>query len=649
MPLGAGKPWGLPRIIAALLAIAGVALTIAAFLLIVQVLARAFSVSPATIIWLIAIVALLALLAWLVFRYHRLPLWLAGMSGAKSIPAIPLHLSELPSTILNLLRKNAQSEAARNSLSTVWTIGKYTETAYTFMGMDHTVDTKHPVTQLTLDEPEQYAMAWPTFGGIYENASRDWLPQFAASLTDPAEATRQFWPTIARFGLPFALIILQRVGPDDDGLKEKYGAGLTPQMEALRQAGNLYVIDMTFFTPFPAAPPDTVHAAPRFTPGTLTFLQRDPNTRAITPFAVRVSDAKGNAVTYAEGDPAWLYALAAARTSITVWGIWIGHVFQLHIVTAAMQMTMFQQLPPQHPVRQVFGRQSEYLIGFDQFLLLDWTISPPTSVASSRHFLEMMDAYAKTRTFFDDDPDMTFKRLGLRMEDFTSKSELADPWNEYPALRYLLILFRDTGKYVDAVVDAFYENDGNVVNDAALQRWIAKSASPGGGNISGLPVPLNTRADLKRVLTSLIYRVTAHGTSRLNQSINPAMTFLGNYPPCLQETTLPARDAKFVFSGASTPGTLNLSSFLPYTGTIGAQIAFGYTFIYTTPYKPFIPLAGIDAELPFTGPPDVVDKCNKALIRYRTEVKDFMTLFAEESHVLGPPAQLTQWELNIET
>src|ERR1051325_3364030 len=160
MPLGAGKPWGLPRIIAALLAIAGVALTIAAFLLIVQVLARAFSVSPATIIWLIAIVALLALLAWLVFRYHRLPLWLAGMSGAKSIPAIPLHLSELPSTILNLLRKNAQSEAARNSLSTVWTIGKYTETAYTFMGMDQTVDTSHPATQLPLDTPEQYSMAW---------------------------------------------------------------------------------------------------------------------------------------------------------------------------------------------------------------------------------------------------------------------------------------------------------------------------------------------------------------------------------------------------------------------------------------------------------------------------------------------------------
>lgn len=649
MLVRAGKPLGLPRIITALLALAGAALIIAVVALLVRIVARAFSVSPATVVWLIVILAALAFLAWLVFRYHRLPLWLIGVSEATSIPAIPLHLSELPGTILNLLRKSAQSEAARNSLSTVWTIGPHTETAYTFMGMDHTVDTSHPATQLALDKPEQYAMAWPTFGGTYENASRDWLPQFAAALRDPAEATRQFWPTIARFGLPFALIILQRVGSDDHRIKEKHGADWTPRMESLKQAGNLYVIDMTFFTPFPVAPADAIHAAPRFTPGTLTFLARDPNTRAIAPFAVWVSDSNGNTVKYAEGDPAWLYALQAAKTSITVWGIWIGHVFQLHIVTAAMQMTMFQQLPASHPVRQVFGRQSEYLIGFDQFLLLDWSVSPPTSVASSKHFLQMMDAYAKTRSFFDDDPDKTFQRLGLRMEDFTTKSDLSDSWNEYPALRYLLILFKDTGKYVDAVVDAFYESDAKVADDAALQSWITESALPSGGNIRGLP-EMKTRDALKRVLTSLIYRVTAHGTSRIDQSINPAMTFVGNYPPCLQATTLPARDTPIVFNAPdSSSGAVSLSKFLPYTGTIGLQMAFGYTFIYTTPYKPFIPLGGVGADLPFTGSADVVDKCNRALIRYRTDLQDFMTLYAAASGVPGPPAQLTQWELNIET
>jgi len=37
---------------------------------------------------------------------------------------------------------------------------------------------------------------------------------------------------------------------------------------------------------------------------------------------------------------AWLYALQAAKTSVTVYGIWLGHVYHWHLVTAAMQMTM---------------------------------------------------------------------------------------------------------------------------------------------------------------------------------------------------------------------------------------------------------------------------------------------------------------------
>jgi len=642
MPVGAGKPLGLPRIITALLAIAAAALIIAAILLIVQILARALSVSPATIIWLVVILVALAFLSWLVFRYHRLPLSLIGVT-APNLPAIPIHLSELPATILNLLKRRGQSEQARNGLSTVWTIGDYSETAYTYMGMDGSTDADDPRARLALVKPEQFAMSWTTFGGIYETASRNWLDKFAVTLTDPVEATQAFWPTIARFGLPYGLIILQRVAADDPRYKEQLGADWTTEMESVWQAGNLYVIDMTFFARFPV---NLDHAAPRFTPGTLTFLARDPNTRTIAPFVVRVSDASGKTVQYVEGDAAWLYALAAARTSVTVWGIWIGHVFHFHLVTAAAQMTMFQLLPPTHPVRQVFGRQSEYLIAFDQFLLLDWSVSPPTSVASSRHFLEMMDVYAKTRTFFDDDPDMTIERLGLRKEDFTTGSVA---WSEYPTVRYLLMLFEATGNYVSTVVEAFYDNDASVANDAALQSWIKRSGARGGGNLRGLPSPLRTRAELKRVLTSLIYRVTAHGTSRINQSINPGHTFAANFPPCLQDTTLPAPDTKFVFSGASTPGTLSLSNFLPYTGTIGAQMAFGFTFVYTPPYKPFIPLGGIEADLPFVGSPGVVDGCNHALIRYRTDLVNFMKVFAADFDVPCPPAQVTQWELNIET
>jgi hypothetical protein len=72
-------------------------------------------------------------------------------------------------------------------------------------------------------------------------------------------------------------------------------------------------------------------------------------------------------------------------------------------------------------------------------------------------------------------------------------------------------------------------------------------------------------------------------------------------------------------------------------------------FIYTPPYTPFIPLAGIEADLPFAGSQDVRDRSNQALIQYRLDLKHFLTVFAAEAKVPGPPAQLTQWELSIET
>jgi hypothetical protein len=455
MPRPAGHPVGLPRVITGVTGLAGIGLIIAAIVIVWKFVTPGGAISPARIVWLLVILAAIAVLAWLVFRYHRLPLWLLGVSGATSIPAVPLHLSELPATILKLGLRRSQMGQAANALTTVWTIGKYTGTAYTFMGMG-TPDSTY--TSLALEKPEQYAMAWTTLGGIYETASRDWLPQFAATLTDPAEATRQFWPTIARYGLPFNLIFLQRVGADDHGHKQKLGAAWSPRMEEVQKAENLYVIDMTLFAQFPA---NVVSGKPRFTPGTMTYLQRDPVARTIAPFAVSVSDSNNNTVYYAEGDPAWLYALQAAKVSITVWGIWIGHVYQMHIVTAAMQMTMFQILPADHPVRQVFGRQSESLIAFDQFLLLDWTIAPPTSVTSNSQFITLLDAFAKGRDFCEDDPDETIKRLRLCEKDFTTGTDPSDAWNEFPALRYLLMLFKATGRYVGTVVDAFYPGSRN--------------------------------------------------------------------------------------------------------------------------------------------------------------------------------------------
>src|SRR5262249_28274604 len=161
--------------------------------------------------------------------------------------------------------------------------------------------------------------------------------------------TAQFWPNIARFGLAFNLIILETVSETrGTRLKAELGGAWTDAMHALHAAGALYIIDMTFFDRFAAS---TVDSFTRFTPATLTFLKREAG--AIVPFAIRVSGQNGSGMQHlVRSDPNWLYALQAAKTSITVWGIWLGHVYHWHIVTAAMQMTMFQTFGRRHIVRQ---------------------------------------------------------------------------------------------------------------------------------------------------------------------------------------------------------------------------------------------------------------------------------------------------------
>jgi Lipoxygenase len=632
---------GPPTLIAALI-VAGLVLTIAVVVgvfaaivwlgvklvaCIAAFLGSVLAGSVVSILLLVLILAALALLYWFIFVVHRLPLFLVGLGNLTSLPAVPFRVAELPGTALMLGLRRKQTEQAMNGLSVPFTIGGRTAEAYVFM---FGTASDKSYTRLSLDTAEQFSMAWTTFAGVQQDAA-PLLPNLAKTLRDKEAATKQFWPMIARHGLSYNLIILENVtAARGDALKAELGAAWSDEMQALQAAGNLYVIDMTFFAKVPVS---TVDGLPRFTPATLTFLRREDGD--VVPFAIRVAGSNGAGTQhFVPSDPAWLYALQAAKTSITVWGIWIGHVYHWHIVTAAMVMTMFQTLGTSHIIRQLFGRQSDYLIGFDQFLLLDWSIAPPTSLGTSAQFLQMLDAFAAGRPFFADDPKATLERLGLRKEDFTKHAD----WDEYPVVRYLLEIWDASERYVGAVIDANYATDEQVKRDTALQAWIAASGDPEQGNVAGL-LPMETKAALKAVMTSLIFRITAHGASRLNQAANPYLTYVANFPPCLQKTDIPRPD--------TVMDEKQLLAYLPNTGTIGSLADFLFTFTYSTPYVPFIPLDGIDADLSFTGAS--AHACNDALIRFRRDIEQFMGLWGKDAGMEGPPAQIHRWPLNIET
>ena len=486
---------------------------------------------------------------------------------------------------------------------------------------------------LSLEQPEQFSISWTNFPAVYESGRRS-LPRWAASLTDADSATKQFWPMIAEHGFGYNLIIPERVtDARAAAVRSEFGSAWTRKAQKALKAGDLYVIDMSRFE---ALQPQTVNGSTRFTPATVTLLIRNPRTQSLTPIAILVSGYQGaGRQAYARqtaSEGAWLYALQAAKASVTVYGVWIGHVYHWHLVTAAMQMTMFNTLPTDHPIYLLLAPQSNFAIGFDDALLALWSeLAPPTSLASSDEFLALSNDYAAGRSYFDDDPRTTIDQLELRQRDFTAE----EPWDRYPVVQRQLQAWDLVQTYVETFVETTYASDAAVAADQGLQSWIAASASTDastGGNIRGLP-ETSTRAALEKVLTSLLYRITIHGISRLNSTSNPALTFTSNFPHCLQRTDIPSPGAQI--------STERLLTYLPNTDTISQAVTFYFTFAFSTPYVPFIPLAGVDAELFFPG--GLADERNRAQVAFRRGLADFINDYQPEM------AQRFQWPLNIET
>ena len=79
-----------------------------------------------------------------------------------------------------------------------------------------------------------------------------------------------------------------------------------------------------------------------------------------------------------------------------------------------------------------------------------------------------------------------------------------------------------------------------------------------------------------------------HGAGSLTPSVNPALSFISNFPPCLQSADLPQ------------PGDVltkkDLLERMPHTGTMGGMTTFYFTFVYSPPYEPLIPADGVDHD-----------------------------------------------------
>jgi len=409
---------------------------------------------------------------------------------------------------------------------------------------------------LSLEHPEQFSISWTNYDSVYTDAQA-YLSDWAATLFDVDAAEEQFWHTFAEYGAGFNLLILKKA--TNSSLAETFGSAWTDECTTLMSQGRLYVIDMSIFE---SVSPSEVDGFERFTPASITLLKQDPNTKRLRPILIRVSGEDGERTEFyspsTSTESTWLYAMLAAKTSISVYGIFLGHLYQWHLVTGALQMTMKDNLSSSHPLYELMEPQSKHLFGFDSALLLLWRhIAPPTSISNSFQFLKLISEFADERSFSADNPKQILAESGIELADFSVNTD----WDQFPIVSHYLHIWEASETYVTSIVDEAYSDDQAVVNDFELQDWVSESQKGGEGNVNVSDV--KTKSSLVELLASLIYRITIHGVSRMNKTANPAMTFVPNFPPCLQNSTIPEPDA---FLDMQT-----LLSYLPRTGTIGAS------------------------------------------------------------------------------
>jgi hypothetical protein len=596
--------------------------------------------------------------------------------GFYNCPAIPFwalpdgspDMNRAEATVKQLVARGQGPAvmAAYGGLKAPYSIGGNTNlTAFEYLygsKFPQPPDPTSPLCRLPLGQASQFTLPWTKDRNVYDDSFYLRGP-FADTLKQKDAATRAFWPTIANFGIPYNLLLLSKITTQRAvELEAEFGAVWAAEgMGAAVQAGLAYEIDTRIIEVVePYAPIiNGVRLAPRFAPGCITLLKQDPKTKELKPVAVKLytAGASNKSRVYGKGSDAWIYALQAAKTSITVWGIWLGHVFHWHIPTAAMQMTMRNELPANHPLWTFLAPQSEFLIDFD-FVLLQVPgffekISPPTPVAGPMRLLDLLDRYAAGKTFFDLDPLSELKNQGIDVSNFTRDPDR--PWDVYPVAGYLTTIWSFCERFVKVVVNELYKDDKAVAQDTGLQAWIHASQDPANGNVK-LP-DITTKALLIQLLTSLLYRVTAHAAGSLISVVNPALAFISNFPPCLQQTDLP--------EPTKTLTEAELLARMPYTGTMGAMTTFYFTFADTPPNTPAIPKGGVNLGLYWTDPTKPwTNMCNAALVKYRSDIVSFVEWYtnnwnAELDRVgnvppgpvpayAAPGPQVEQWPRSIE-
>jgi hypothetical protein len=114
-------------------------------------------------------------------------------------------------------------------------------------GAAHGLDGATDYSALRLRIPA--SLRWPGRLGDVFRRGFPHVTEYSAAITDPKEATRQFWPTLRSNALPYNLLVLQKLTPASAmSFRNNLGLAWLPTYDELLDEGRLYGIDMTIFS-----------------------------------------------------------------------------------------------------------------------------------------------------------------------------------------------------------------------------------------------------------------------------------------------------------------------------------------------------------------------------------------------------------------
>lgn len=320
-----------------------------------------------------------------------------------------------------------------------------------------------------------------------------------------------------------------------------------PTLEDLRRESRLFLTDYPeLLEPEVQRLAKLRHPEAQVTRPTCAFAVDDLG--RLVPLAIRVQPAEGPAaIATATGDATrWLVARTHAQAADALLHEGYYHLLETHLVNEAVAVSMYRNLYPEHPVRQLLEPHYEGNLAINN-TARGHLLSPngPIDVAMGAG---VDGTFAATRARYR---NWNFRERTLHAD---LRRRDVDAIVDFPYRDDALRVRDAVHRFVGAVLSPWYRSDRDVLEDNELGAWLAEAGADDGGGVPGFPtlrahgratpakeIPeyIGNFQELQSLVTELIFRAGPQHAA-VNNGQYDSYGFIPNAPGTFT-TALPER------------------------------------------------------------------------------------------------------------